>query len=190
MGRSCAVPGLRSAISPQLAFLEEEKRAGLFSCVLGSCPAQVLAVHLGKALGAAGVGRTGRAPGLSGVVRAMAAPLAVGRRLRAGECSHLATLRARPCPSDFFPSLPRLYHAPGAGTVPWLAELCPCLPCSQVSPGHMCSCPSPEGWWGSGSPLRSPEPVWLCQEEAWFPVSHWVRSGAVEVAQATVVIQP
>lgn len=113
MGRSCAVPGLRSAISPQLAFLEEEKGAGLSSCVLGSCPAQVLAVHLGKALGAAGVGRTGRAPGLSGVVRAMAAPLAVGRRLGAGKCSRPATLRARPCPPDCFPSLPRLYLRPG-----------------------------------------------------------------------------
>lgn len=70
----------------------------LFPHVLGSCPAQVLAGGLGKALG-----RAGRVLGLSSVGRARAAPLAMGRRLRASECSYPTTLRARPRPSDSFP---------------------------------------------------------------------------------------
>lgn len=74
-------------------FWETRKDLARFHTFWGS-KAQVLAVGLGKALGAAGEGRTGRAAGLSSVGRALAAPLAKGRRLKAGECGCLAMLCA------------------------------------------------------------------------------------------------
>lgn len=119
-------------------------------CVLELCPAQVLPWIWVKPQLLQG-GQSSQSPGAGlglglGVDKIVAALLAMVRSLAAASLT--LSLRLLPLTASE-------YHTPRANTVPWLAGLCPHLPCGQASPGHVCSCPSPEGQRGSGSSLPS-----------------------------------
>lgn len=138
MRRSCAVPWFGSVIVPQPAVLGEEKGSGLVSCVVGACPAQVPLWVWVKPQVLQG-GQSSQSPGAGWCGHNRGSP--------SGHASLTLSLRLLPLTAS--------QVSLRANTVPWLAGLCPHLPCGQASPGHVCSWPSPEGQSGSGSSLPS-----------------------------------
>lgn len=182
MRRGCAVPWFRAVITSQPAVLGEEKGSGLFSCVLRPCPAQVLLwVWVKPQLLQRGQSR--QSPGLGGVDIAVAALLAMARSLAS------LTLSLR------------LLHLTASEVSHTQSQHC-AVACRALS--------SPALWPGLSRArvlLSQPQgaarfrefpaiPLWLCQEENGFPLSHWVCSRAVqtmcpcrEMVQAVMVMQ-